>query len=105
MGRKLSSVQRSNHTIINTVVSFTVDTIALFLCFRRGDEFNLYSPATRVKLCGVQNADTGLVNDAVANCHATFDSGIWSRADVRERAKVLQRIADNLRKEIPRLAK
>jgi len=69
------------------------------------DEFNVYAPATGAQLCGVQNADVGLVNDAISNCHATFESGIWSRADVRERAKVLQRIADNLRKEIPRLAK
>ena len=44
------------------------------------------------------------MNSTISNSHDVFESGVWSRCDVRERAKVLNRIAEVLRKDIPRLA-
>ena len=35
----------------------------------------------------------------------TYNSGVWSRSDVRQRATVLNKIAVKLRENIPRLAK
>ena len=45
-----------------------------------------------------------LVNQAAMAAHDIFESGVWSRADVRHRAKVLNTIASKLRENIPRLA-
>ena len=42
---------------------------------------------------------------AVNIAQDTFESGVWSRADVRQRAEVLNKIAANLRLNISRLAK
>lgn len=67
--------------------------------------FEVSAPATAEHLCRVLSAESEVVDKAVKSCHKSFQSGVWSRADVRVRAKVLQLIADNLRKEIPKLAK
>eukprot|EP01035_Chromulina_nebulosa_P025270 gene25270-32976_t len=67
--------------------------------------FPVFAPATNEQLCHVIAADKHLTDIAIRNCHDTFVSGVWSRADVRYRAKILQQIADNLRKQIPVLAK
>lgn len=66
--------------------------------------FDVEAPATGNHLCSVVAADKDAVNNAIDIAHATFESGVWSRADVRDRAKVLNKIAENLRANIPRLA-
>lgn len=66
--------------------------------------FSVENPATSEHLCSVVSADAKIVNDACSLAHAVFEGGEWSRSDVRHRAKVLQKIADELRNEIPRLA-
>ena len=66
--------------------------------------FEVENPATGAILCSVVSADAKVVDDACEIAHAVYESGIWSRSDVRHRAKVLQKIADDLRNEIPRLA-
>lgn len=50
------------------------------------------------------SSDDAVVNHAVSIANSAFESGIWSQADVRHRAKVLNNIAAALREQIPRLA-
>lgn len=53
----------------------------------------------------MKSADAEYVDYAVSVAQKTFESGVWSRCDVRERANVLNKIAAKLRENIPRLAK
>jgi acyl-CoA reductase-like NAD-dependent aldehyde dehydrogenase len=68
-------------------------------------KFSVYSPSEKVQLCEVKSADAAYVDYAVNIAHKTFESGVWSRSDVRARAVVLNNIAIKLRENIPRLAK
>lgn len=45
-----------------------------------------------------------MVAEAVELANRTYESGVWSNMDIRARAKVLNKIAEGLREEIPRLA-
>jgi acyl-CoA reductase-like NAD-dependent aldehyde dehydrogenase len=80
-------------------------------CFIGGKEvfpsvgvFEVENPATGAILCKVASADAKVVTDACEIAHKSFESGVWSRSDVRHRAKVLQNMADALRSDINRLA-
>ena len=66
--------------------------------------FDVKSPANLQYLSKVVSASPADVNNAVEVAQKAFDSGVWSRMDVRERSKILYKIADNLRANIPRLA-
>ena len=66
--------------------------------------FEVENPATGEILCRVASADAGIVNSTVDLAHDVYQSGIWSRSDVRHRARVLNKMADLLRQNIPRLA-
>lgn len=48
--------------------------------------FPVFAPATNEQLCHVIAADKHLTDIAIRNCHDTFVSGVWSRADVRYRS-------------------
>lgn len=66
--------------------------------------FDVLAPATSLKLTSVAAFNKSDVNSAIEVAHSTYECGVWSRADVRDRAKILNKIAENLRKDIPRLA-
>ncbi len=66
--------------------------------------FDVHAPATGLKLTSVVAYDKALVTEAIEIAHKTHESGVWARADVRDRAKVLNNMAENLRSNIPRLA-
>jgi acyl-CoA reductase-like NAD-dependent aldehyde dehydrogenase len=66
--------------------------------------FAVNSPCTGDYITKVVSATSSDVNNAANIAQKVFESGIWSKADVRERAKILNNIAANLRMEIPRLA-
>jgi len=66
--------------------------------------FSINSPATGNYITKVVSATSDDVNNAANIAQKVYQSGIWSKADVRERAKILNKIAENLRSEIPRLA-
>jgi aminomuconate-semialdehyde/2-hydroxymuconate-6-semialdehyde dehydrogenase len=68
------------------------------------ESFPVHSPATLAHLCDVKSANADYVAHAVEIAQQTFESGVWSRSDVRFRAEVLNKIAANLRTNIPRLA-
>lgn len=59
----------------------------------------MYSRSLRVVA-----ADESMVSDAVELANRTYESGVWSNMDIRARAKILNKIAEALREEIPRLA-
>lgn len=70
---------------------------------QEGVKYQLHSPANKEYLCDVINTSENITKLAIENAHDVFESGIWSKADVRQRAKVLNGIADQLRTELPRL--
>lgn len=65
------------------------------------DRYVLRSPATRQALCEVVNTSAEETARAVEVAQRTFESGVWSRADVRARAKILTDIAHALRQKLP----
>jgi acyl-CoA reductase-like NAD-dependent aldehyde dehydrogenase len=67
-------------------------------------KFPVHAPFNGEKLCDVVSTDVKVARKVIEDAHTTFESGVWSRADVRERAKVLNNIAAILRENIPRLA-
>jgi len=68
------------------------------------DYFQVESPASREILCKVLASDKDIATIAIKNAQETFQSGVWSKIDVRVRAKILNNIAERLRENIPRLA-
>ena len=66
--------------------------------------FRVEDPATGRFITKVASADTHTVNGAIDIAQRAFDSGVWSRADVRDRARVMTTIADMLRADIGRMA-
>jgi len=67
--------------------------------------FRVISPATGTFLTKVSSADKETVDKVIDMANETYESGVWSRSDVRERAKVLNKIAEILRAEVPRLTR
>lgn len=67
--------------------------------------FEVCAPATGEKLCDVVAADSQMLDAAVQNAQATFESGVWSKSDVRYRADVLSSISKQLKEAIPQLVK
>jgi acyl-CoA reductase-like NAD-dependent aldehyde dehydrogenase len=65
--------------------------------------FKVYAPATGEELCEVASANESSLNQAVQVADDVYNSGVWSRSDVRHRANVLNKIAANLRESIPEL--
>jgi len=53
------------------------------------DMFAVANPATSAHITNVIAAKAPLVNEAIECAHKVYESGIWSRSDVRYRAKVV----------------
>ena len=66
--------------------------------------YDVEDPARRTKLCTVLDADAAAVDKAVKSSRAAFESGSWSRMDVRDRAEILNEGARALRKRVPEFA-
>lgn len=65
--------------------------------------YKLYTPHSLEYLCDVENTSEARTNEAIEIAHKAYESGVWSKADVKTRAKVLNNIADLLRKEFDTL--
>ncbi len=65
--------------------------------------YKLYTPHSLEYLCDVENTSEARTNEAIEIAHQAYESGVWSKADVKTRAKVLNNIADLLRKEFDTL--
>ena len=68
-----------------------------------GSSYKMYSPASGEYLTEVVNTSEAQTKKAIEVAHATFESGVWSKTEVRHRANVLNAMAVELRAEIPRL--
>jgi aldehyde dehydrogenase (NAD+) len=65
--------------------------------------FEIRDPATEELVATVARGTTADVDRAVAAARASFESGVWSRMPQRERAAVMQRIADTLSERLDEL--
>jgi len=66
--------------------------------------FDVENPATGAHLCRVTSVDKKTVGEACELAHDVYQSGVWSRSDVRHRAAVMNKIAIDLRANINDLA-
>jgi betaine-aldehyde dehydrogenase len=67
--------------------------------------FPVYDPSTEEVIAQVPEADAEDVNRAVAAAKAAFEDGAWAQTTPQERGRILFRLADKVRQNIPTLAK
>jgi betaine-aldehyde dehydrogenase len=66
--------------------------------------FPVYDPSTEEVIAQVPDANEEDVNRAVAAARAAFDDGPWATTTPQERGRVLFRLADKIRQNLPALA-
>jgi len=66
--------------------------------------FPVFDPSTEEVIAQVPDANADDVNRAVAAARAAFDEGPWATTTAQERGRVLFRLADKVRKNLPMLA-
>jgi acyl-CoA reductase-like NAD-dependent aldehyde dehydrogenase len=72
---------------------------------RSGDQLDVIDPGTGEVFATVPAAGAEDVDLAVGHARAAFDEGPWSKLDARDRSRLLQRIADVLRRDADELAR
>ena len=70
----------------------------------RTKTFPVYDPSTEEVIAQVPDADAEDVNRAVAAAKAAFEDGPWSTTTAQERGRVLLRLAEKIRQNLPMLA-
>src|SRR5215475_9902921 len=66
--------------------------------------FPVYDPSTEEVIAQVPDANAEDVNRAVAAAKAAFEDGPWATTTAQERGRVLFRLADKVRQNLPALA-
>src|SRR5438128_5820898 len=66
--------------------------------------FPVYDPASEEVIAQVPDANADDVSRAVAAAKAAFDDGSWATTTAQERGRVLFRLADKIRQNLPMLA-
>jgi betaine-aldehyde dehydrogenase len=66
--------------------------------------FPVYDPSTEEVIAQVPDAGPDDVNRAVAAARAAFDGGPWASTTAQERGRVLFRLAEKIRQNLPMLA-
>jgi len=66
--------------------------------------FPVYDPASEEVIAQVPDSNADDVNRAVAAAKAAFEEGPWSTTTAQERGRVLFRLADKIRQNLPMLA-
>src|SRR5947209_18146063 len=66
--------------------------------------FPVYDPTSEEVIAQVPDANAEDVNRAVAAAKAAFEEGPWSSTTAQERGRVLFRLADKIRQNLPMLA-
>jgi betaine-aldehyde dehydrogenase len=69
-----------------------------------GKTFPVYDPASEEVIAQVPEAGPDDVNQAVAAAKAAFEEGPWSSTTPQERGRVLFRLAEKIRQNLPMLA-
>ncbi|MGH9602311.1 MAG: aldehyde dehydrogenase family protein [Terriglobales bacterium] len=75
-----------------------------FVDSQRGAWFPVFDPSTEEIIAEVPEADAGDVERAVAAARKAFDSGPWPQTTAQERGRILLRLSERVRKELPLLA-
>jgi phenylacetaldehyde dehydrogenase len=68
-----------------------------------GDILELINPATTAVFARCHSASREDTDDAVVSARTAFDSGVWSRLPVHERARILNRFGDLLERDMDKL--
>jgi aldehyde dehydrogenase (NAD+) len=71
---------------------------------RSGKRFATFSPVTEKVIAEVAEGDASDVDAAVKAARAAFDSGPWSRADARDRGRMMNKLADLMEANLEELA-
>ena len=71
---------------------------------KSGKTFPVYDPSTEEVIAQVHDGNEEDVNRAVAAARAAFDDGPWATTTPQERGRVLLRLADKIRQNLPALA-
>jgi len=66
--------------------------------------FPVYDPSTEEVIAQVPDASADDVNRAVSAAKAAFEDGPWATTTAQERGRVLFRLADKIRQNLPALA-
>src|SRR5271168_4742968 len=66
--------------------------------------FPVYDPSTEEVMAQVPDANAEDVNRAVAAAKAAFEDGPWATTTAQERGRVLFRLAEKVRQNLPMLA-
>src|ERR1700691_3824276 len=66
--------------------------------------FPVYDPSTEEVIAQVPDANAEDVNRAVAAAKAAFEDGPWATTTAQERGRVLFRLAEKVRRNLPMLA-
>ena len=66
--------------------------------------FPVYDPSSEEIIAQVADADADDVNRAVAAAKAAFEDGPWATTTAQERGRVLFRLAEKIRQNLPMLA-
>ena len=69
-----------------------------------GKSFPVYDPSTEEVIAQVPDANAEDVNRAVAAAKAAFEEGPWATTTAQERGRVLFRLADKVRENLPAFA-
>src|SRR5438309_3721916 len=71
---------------------------------KSANTFPVYDPSTEEVIAQVPDANADDVNRAVAAAKAAFEEGPWATTTAQERGRVLFRLADKIRQNLPMLA-
>jgi len=71
---------------------------------KSGKTFPVYDPSTEEIIAQVPDGNVEDVNRAVAAAKAAFEEGPWATTTAQERGRVLFRLADKIRQNLPMLA-
>ena len=66
--------------------------------------FPVYDPSTEEVIAQVPDANAEDVNRAVAAAKAAFEEGPWASSTAQERGRVLFRLSEKIRANLPALA-
>src|SRR3982075_1578809 len=75
-----------------------------FVASKSAKTFPVYDPSTEEVIAQVPDANADDVNRAVAAAKAAFEEGPWATTTAQERGRVLFRLAEKVRQNLPALA-
>src|SRR5208283_6125410 len=90
--------------ITTEVKSYSMLINGEFVASKSAKTFAVYDPSTEEVIARVPDANADDVNRAVAAAKAAFEEGPWATTTAQERGRVLFRLAEKVRQNLPMLA-